>query len=326
MIISKTPLRMSFAGGGSDLPSFYERSEGAVISATINKYIYITINKKFDDDIRISYSETENVNDVNDIKHNIVRETLKRMHIDGGIEVTSIADIPSRGIGLGSSSVFSVGLFNALSVYKKEYASAEQLAQEACNIEIGVLKEPIGKQDQYAAAYGGFNFIRFHQDGSVSVDPIICLKETRKELEKNLLMLYTGVTRPASNILHDQNKNTIADKKKFENMQKMVRLAEDLKEEIQKNNLSSFGDILHENWVLKQNMADSISNPQINNWYDTGRKNGASGGKILGAGGGGFLVFYAPQEKHEQIINSLPMLKPVDFNFEYQGSKIIFIH
>lgn len=326
MIISKTPFRMSFVGGGSDLASFYEKSEGAVVSVAIDKFMYIWVNKKFDSDIRVSYSQTENVNKVGEINHPLVREALKKLDIDGGIEIASIADIPSKGTGLGSSSAYAVGLLNALHVYKKEYASAEELAQGACELEIDILKEPIGKQDQYASAYGGFNFIKFHQDGRVSVDPIICLKETRKRLERNLIMLYTGRTRSASNILKDQKKNTEKQADKFEIMQKMVKLAHKLRDELQKNNLDSFGEILHENWELKKQMAGGISDPQIDGWYEAGRKNGAVGGKILGAGGGGFLIFYAPEEKHEQIIQALPDLKPVKFEFEYQGSKIIFIH
>lgn len=326
MIISKTPFRMSFVGGGSDLASFYEKHEGAVVSVTIDKFMYIWVNKRFDGDIRVSYSQTENVSKVSKIQHPVVREALRILGFDGGIEIASIADIPSQGTGLGSSSAYAVGLLNALHVFKKEYASAEDLAREACEIEIDILKEPIGKQDQYASAYGGFNFIRFHSDGRVSVDPIICLKETRKRLEKNILMLYTGRTRSASNILKDQKKNTEKKADKFMIMKKMVQLAHDLREELQKNNLDSFGKILHENWELKKQMAGGISDPQIDEWYKNGRKNGAIGGKILGAGGGGFLVFYAPEEKHEQIIQALPDLRPIKFEFEYQGSKIIFIH
>jgi len=326
MIISKTPLRISFAGGGSDLASFYERSGGAVVSVTIDKFIYVTVNKKFDDHLRISYSKTENVPSAKKVKHAIVREILKKLSIDGGVEITSIADIPSKGTGLGSSSSFAVGLLNTLGTYKKEFTSAEILAQGACEIEIDTLKEPIGKQDQYAAAYGGLNFIQFHQDGSVSVDPIIMLKETRKHLERNILLLYTGITRSASVILQKQNENTKSQDKKFEIMQKMVKIAHHMRDELQSNNLDAFGKALHENWMLKKEMASGISTPEIDEWYKIGKKNDALGGKILGAGGGGFLLFYAPQEKHQQIIDALPKLRPMDFEFEYQGSKIIFIH
>jgi len=326
MIISKTPFRMSFSGGGSDLPSFYERSPGAVLSVTINKYVYITVNDKFDRNIRLSYSETENVATVEMIRHPIVREALKMLSIPGGMEITSIADIPSKGTGLGSSSSFTTGLLNALHVYKKEFASPEMLAREACEIEINIMEKPIGKQDQYAAAYGGLNLIQFHEDGSVSVDPIICLKETRKSLEKNILMFYTGVSRSAEIILGEQNQNIISDHKKYEILKNMVQLTHLLRKELQNNNLNAFGEILHENWLLKKELASGISNPSIDEWYETGRKYGALGGKILGAGGGGFLIFYAPQEKHEQIIRMLPQLRPIPFQFEYQGCKIIFIH
>jgi D-glycero-alpha-D-manno-heptose-7-phosphate kinase len=326
MIISKTPFRMSFLGGGSDLPSFYGRSPGAVLSVTINKYVYITVNEKFDREIRLSYSETENVNTVEMIRHPIVREALKMLSIPGGMEITSIADIPSKGTGLGSSSSFTTGLLNALHVYKKEFASPEMLAREACEIEIDIMEKPIGKQDQYAAAYGGLNLIQFYEDGSVGVDPIICLKETRKSLEQNILMFYTGISRSAEIILGEQNQNIISDNKKYEILKKMVQLTHLLRKELQNNNLNAFGEILHENWVLKRELASGISNPSIDEWYETGRKYGALGGKILGAGGGGFLIFYAPQEKHEQIIRMLPQLRPIPFRFEYQGCKIIFIH
>lgn len=323
MIISKTPLRISFAGGGSDIFSFYKKYAGAVVSVTIDKYIYITVNEKFDDDIRISYSKTENVKKVCQIKHNIVREALKKAQINGGIEITSIADIPSRGTGLGSSSSFTVGLMNVLHAYKKEFSTPKTLAQEACDIEINILKEPIGKQDQYAAAYGGLNFIQFNRDGSVNIEPIICSKTTRQNLEKNLLVFYTGISRSASNILTQQKSNIT---KKIKNMGKMVQLAYELKNNMQKNDLDSFGRILHENWLLKKEMTNNISTPLIDKWYDIGRQNGALGGKILGAGGGGFLMFYAPLKKHQQIKKALPMLKTFNCKFDYQGSKIIFIH
>jgi D-glycero-alpha-D-manno-heptose-7-phosphate kinase len=326
MIISKTPLRMSFSGGGSDLPSFYERSEGAVVSVAIDKYIYVTVNKKFDNSFRIGYSKTENVKSPEKIKHGIVREVIKKLNINGGLEITSIADIPSSGTGLGSSSSFTVGLLNALHGYKKEFSTPETLAREACEVEIDLLKEPIGKQDQHAAAYGGLNLIRFHEDGSVDIDPIITQKETRKTLEKNVLMFYTGITRSASEILRHQNTNLKSKKQTFAKMKKMVENTYRIKDELQKNNLDNFGKILHENWLLKKEMTSGISSPEIDKWYQTGIKQGALGGKILGAGGGGFLMFYAPHEKHQQIIESLPKLRPVNLEFDYQGSRIIFIH
>jgi D-glycero-alpha-D-manno-heptose-7-phosphate kinase len=326
MIISKTPLRVSFVGGGSDLKSFYKHEPGAVVLTTIDKYIYVTVNNKFDNLIRLSYSQTENVNHVKKIKHRLVRSTLNKLKISGGIEITSMADIPSKGTGLGSSSAFSVGLLNALYAHKNEFTTPETLARQACDLEINVLKEPIGKQDQYAAAYGGLNFVQFNPDESVTIEPIICLKETRKKLEKNIVMFYTGIQRSTSSILKKQKSNMERDNKKIETMKKMVRLAYDLKKELQKNNLDAFGEILHENWMLKKQMATTISNDQIDEWYKKARKNGALGGKLLGAGGGGFLLFYAPENKHKNIIASLPHLRPMKIGFDYQGSRIIFIH
>ncbi len=326
MIISKTPLRMSFVGGGSDMSDFYTRYGGAVVSTAINKYMYITLNKRFDESIRVSYSKTEIVDHVNDIEHSLVRESLKHMGLTQGIEITSIADIPSKGTGLGSSSAFTVGLLKALYAYEGKFTSASTLAEEASKIEIDVLHEPIGKQDQYASAFGGFNFIQFNPDHSVTVEPIIFSKNTRDTLQENILVFYTGLTRSASDILSKQKDNINSDNKKIETLKTMVGLAKKLRDDLQANNLDSFGPILHENWILKKQLADSVSSPDIDRWYETGLEHGALGGKLLGAGGGGFLMFYAPQEKHQAIIDSLPELKPVKFNFENEGSNIIFVH
>lgn len=327
MIISKTPLRISFVGGGSDLRSFYKQSKdgGAVVTTAINKYIYVTVNKKFDNHIRVSYSKTEEIEDVSQIEHPIVREVLKKLNING-VEITSIADIPSTGTGLGSSSAFTVGLLHALHAYKQKFISADELANMACEIEIDILKEPIGKQDQFGTAFGGLKFLTFNPDGKVSVDPIFCLRETREAIQRNMLLLYTGITRSASKILAKQKVNIQADKRKYKIMKKMVQLAHDLYKDLKKDKINTFGDILHANWMYKKEMADDISNPQIDEWYNTARKNGAAGGKILGAGGGGFLLFYAPLEKHGAIKKALPTLRSVDFQFENKGSQIIFIH
>ena len=326
MIISKTPLRMSFVGGGSDLPSFYERSEGAVVSTTINKYVYITTNKKFDDNIRLSYSKTENVGRAEKIKHPIVKEVLKKLGILGGIEITSIADIPSSGTGLGSSSAFTVGLLNALHAYNGKFSSPKSLAEQACQMEIDILKEPIGRQDQYCVAHGGFNKLVFHSDHRVGVHPVICSNATKRDLEKNILLLYTGISRPASSILSRQKANLNKNKKSFDTMKKMVRLAHDFYAELQKNSLDSIGEILHANWMYKKEMATGVSSSEIDGWYEIGLRHGALGGKVLGAGGGGFLMFYAPHDRHKNIIQALPKLRPVNFGFESEGSKIIFIH
>ncbi len=325
MIIAKTPFRMSFVGGGSDMASYYREYGGAVISTSINKYVYVTVNKSFDDKIRLKYSKVEEASKPFQLKHQRAGEILNYLGIEGSIEISSLADIPSKGTGLGSSSSFTVALLHALHTYKEEYASPEQLAQEACMIEIEKLGEPIGKQDQYAAAYGGLNIIRFNPDDSVCVDPIICRKDTITTLENNLIAFYTGITRNASNILQHQ-KNNLEKKSKITIMKKMVGLTNFLAEEIQKNNVDAFGQILHENWMLKKEMAEGISNPKIDQWYDCAIKAGALGGKLLGAGGGGFLLFYAPKHQHNSIRRALSNLKFVDFGFDFQGSKIIFIH
>ncbi|MBI4049949.1 MAG: GHMP kinase [Candidatus Doudnabacteria bacterium] len=327
MIISKTPLRISFVGGGSDLRSFYEQAEegGAVVTTAINKHIYVSVNKKFDNSIRVSYSKTEEVEYAEDLEHPIVREVLKLLNLYG-LEITSVADIPSRGTGLGSSSAFTVGLLRALHAYQRKFITAEELAEQAARIEIEILKEPIGKQDQYGTAIGGLKLLRFHRDGQVSVEPIFCLRETCHALEKNMMLLYTGLTRSAGAILSRQQANMAADQKKHELMKKMVQLAHDLHRELKQNRHETFGDILHANWMYKKELAEGITSPEIDLWYETARRHGATGGKLLGAGGGGFLLIYAPQEKHETIKRALPDLRRVDFQFENQGSQIIFIH
>ena len=323
MIISRTPLRMSFVGGGSDLPAYYLRHGGAVISTSIGKYIYITVNKKFDHKIRASYSITEFADQPGDLKHELIRECLKLLNIAGGIEITSISDIPSSGSGLGSSSTYTIGLLHALSAYLNRYSSQEFLAQTACKIEIEICGKPIGKQDQYAAAYGGLNLIEFHSDGSTEVTPIICKPETKFKLQENLLMLYTGQTRSADKILENQNRNTQHQTKTVENLKKMVDLAYTMQRALSANKLKWFGEILDENWQLKKILSSEISSETIDDWYEIAKTKGAIGGKILGAGGGGFLLLYAPKNKNKQIVTALPQLQPVDFGFGSEGSKIV---
>jgi len=325
MIISRTPLRISFVGGGSDLPAFYQQEAGAVVSTSINKYIYITVNPKFDDKIRASYSRTEMVDHVDRLQHELIREALKMVRIEKGIEITSISDIPSRGTGLGSSSTYTVGLLNALYAYRNYFAGAERLAHEACIIEIERCGKPIGKQDQYIAAYGGFKFIRFNPDGSVFVDPIVCAPETRERLQDGLLMLYTGLVRNADDILREQSDNTHTDEEKRASLRRMVGLAEQMREALQGNDLGGFGEVLHAGWMEKRKLASGITKPCIDEWYERARAHGAIGGKILGAGGGGFLLLYAPPERHPGICEALPELHPIDFQFSYQGSKLIYV-
>jgi len=322
MIISQTPLRMSFVGGGSDLPSFYRQYGGAVVSTAIDKFVYVGVNRKFDDFIRVSYSKTEEVESIDQIEHHLVREALRMLEIEGGVEITSIADIPSRGTGMGSSSSFAAALLHALHAYRGEYASAETLAAESSHLEINICGARIGKQDQYAAAYGGFNFIEFHRDDSVAVHPIICDRETLSELERWLMMFYTGITRPASSILDSQSSAMESDQKKQEAVLAMVRLAHQLRDELHRNRLDSFGTLLHENWELKKKLADGISNPEIEEWYQCARKHGALGGKLLGAGAGGFLVFFVPPHRQMAVREALG-LRQIPFEFERRGSRII---
>lgn len=325
MIISRTPLRISFIGGGSDLPAFYRHEPGAVVSTTINKYIYITVNPKFDDKIRASYSRTEIVDSVDELRHELIREALKMVRIDHGIEITSISDIPSQGTGLGSSSTYTVGLLNALYAYRNYFAGAERLAREACIIEIERCGKPIGKQDQYIAAYGGLQFIQFNPDDSVFVDPIVCEPGTRERLQEGLLMLYTGMVRNADEILNEQSRNTQTDDEKRASLRRMVNLAGQLREALLCNDLNGFGEVLHAGWMEKRKLASGITKPAIDEWYERARAHGAIGGKILGAGGGGFLLLYAPPERHPEICEALRELRPIAFRFSPQGSKLIYV-
>lgn len=324
MIITKTPFRVSLCGGGSDLPSFYEKNGGCVISTTINKYMYITSHPSFDkNNTVLKYSKTENVKKINDIEHPIFRECLKAENLEG-LEITSIADIP-QGTGLGSSSAFTVGLIKNLKCHKREFASDEEIAQLACKMEIDVLKNPIGKQDQYAAAYGGLNYYQFNKDGTVFVEPVMMSKEALHKLEDNLIMLYVGGEHKASNILRQQSKNVVSGNKE-EGQKRIVELTKILKIELEKNNVDIVGKILHENWTIKKTLANGISNPDFDKWYDKAIKNGATGGKILGAGGSGFFLFYVPKEKQEKFLKSMKKLPEMKFKFDHQGSTTIFVN
>lgn len=323
MILSKTPLRMSFVGGGSDLPSFYRDEVGAVLSTSIDKYMYITVNRKFDGRIRLSYTRTEEVDNPEQIEHPLVQHALKMVGIEGGIEIASLADIPSKGSGLGSSSSFTVGLLNVLYAYRNQYASKEKLACQACEIEINRCREPIGKQDQYAAAFGGLNLIRFHPDESVSVDPVICTPSIMQRLEDSILVFFTGRTRSASAVLIEQSKALFESDRKVL-MRRMVQLAFELKRELEAGSIDNFGAILNENWQRKRQLSAGITDHQIDGWYSIGIKNGALGGKLLGAGNGGFMMFYAHPEYHEKIIAGLSELQPIKFRFDRDGAQIVF--
>jgi D-glycero-alpha-D-manno-heptose-7-phosphate kinase len=324
MIISRTPLRISLAGGGSDLPAFWKREGGAVTSTTINKYIYITVNPKFDNKIRASYSRTEIVDTVDELQHELIREALRLLGITGGIEITSISDIPSQGSGLGSSSSYTVGLLNALYTYLGKHAGAKRLASEACRIEIELCNKPIGKQDQYIGAFGGLQHIQFNPDGSVFVDPVICKPETKRKLDEHLLLLYTGITRAADGILAEQQDN-LSQENNRRITRRMVNIARELRDALTADDFMAVGELLHAGWVEKRKLALGITNSRIDAWYETARALGALGGKITGAGGRGFLLLFAPPERHGDIIAALPELRPVPFALEPQGSKIIYI-
>ena len=326
MIITKTPFRISFAGGGSDMASFYEEHGGCVLSTSINKYMYISIHPYFDPNYTVlKYSKDEIVKNTRDIEHKIINCVLNEKNVSG-VEIVSTADVPG-GTGLGSSSTFTVGLLNTIYSYIGKYVSKEKLAYEACDVEINKLLSPIGKQDQYAASYGGLNFIKFNKDGSVSVSPVIMKGNTYKELQNNLMMFYTGKMRSANEILSEQKKN-IAQEDKANNLKKMCILAENMKLSLEDNDLSSFGKYLDDGWTLKKTLAKGISNPDIDKAYEIALSNGAKGGKLLGAGGGGFLLFYCEKNKQEILAEKLKKelnIEKFDFKFEHDGSSVIYI-
>ena len=322
MIITRTPFRISFAGGGSDIPSFYTKHGGCVLSTSINKYMYITIHPNFNrEQIVLKYSQTEIVNSREEIKHQYFKQLLKNLDISG-VELVSVADIPS-GTGLGSSSSFTVGVLNAAYAYKGKYVSKERLAKEACEIEIDQLKNPIGKQDQYAASYGGLNFIEFKKDGNVVVEPVIMSNNKLRELEDNLMMFYTGQLHSASEILKEQKDNITSGEKELRQIE-MCDLARKLRDLLQEGNIDAMGEILHQNWLLKRTLASGISNPIIDEKYDKAIKAGALGGKLLGAGGGGFLLFYVPKDRQEKVKQAIN-LPQMQFAFDKQGTSVIYV-
>lgn len=321
MIISRTPFRVSFLGGGTDLPEFYRQRPGAVVSTAIDKYMYITVNRYFDDSIILKYSKTELVKRVSDIKHPLLRECLRKVGIQKGVEITSMADVVG-GTGLGSSSSFTVGVLHALYAHLGVFKTAEELAREACEIELGVLKEPIGKQDQYIAAYGGMQFLEFMPDETVRVDPLICPGKTKSALQERLLLLYTGATRSASKILRRQRANYGA---KAAALKRLRELAEFGRRELQLGMVDALGEMLHEGWEIKRSLASGISNPRINRAYEAARSAGAVGGKILGAGGGGFLLLFCKPGKTDRVAKALPGWRRIPFMFESEGSKIIYV-
>lgn len=322
MIISRTPFRISFAGGGSDLPAFYRNYPGAVLSTSIDKYMYLAIHPFYHPGkIQLKYSKTEMVSSVREISHPIFRSALSMYKLTG-VDINSIADIPS-GTGLGSSSSFTVGLLCALEAYYDRMASPEVLASRACHIEIDLLNSPIGKQDQYAAAFGGLNFIRFNQDSSVHVEKIVMNSLKKKELEENLIMVDTGDIRCANKILLEQGA-AISETDKFETQKRMVSLAYDLKRTLMQSDINNFGHILHEGWLLKKSLIKSISSDRVELIYNMGLKAGALGGKLLGAGGGGFILFYCQKENQERFRQEMKQFRELPFTFDNSGSKLVY--
>jgi D-glycero-alpha-D-manno-heptose-7-phosphate kinase len=321
MIISQTPLRISFVGGGTDLRSFYQLEDGMVLSSAIDKYVYVIVKERFDDKIYINYSIKEIVSDVSEIQHQLVREAMKKVGVKRGVEITTLADVPSEGSGLGSSSSIIVGLLNALYNYAGMQVTLEQIAREACEIEIDICKKPIGKQDQYVAAYGGLNKITFHSDESVSVSRVPVFNTNLLILGSRLLLFYTNKTRNADVILKKQKQNT---EDKREILRKMKNFVPRLERSLTNLNFNKLGKLLHENWLLKKSLVGSISNSEIDNMYNAAMDAGALGGKICGAGGGGFLLMYVPKAKQDNVRAALSDYRELPFMLDSFGSRIIF--
>lgn len=322
MIVVRTPFRVSFVGGGSDLPSYYRRNGGAVVSATIDKYMFIVLHPYFHDKIRIKYSRMEDVDRAEDIEHPIVRECLTWRQIPKGMEIASFADVPA-GTGLGSSSAFTVGLLHALHAYQGEQTSPAELAAAACNVEIDRLGEPIGKQDQYACAFGGLNFMRFHSNERVDVEPVNLGAEAQQQFESRLLLFYLGQERSAGSILSEQSQN-MSDPAMVTRVDSMVELTVRFRKALEADRFDECGDLLNEHWRLKRELADGISNNFVEQVYDNALAAGAGGGKLLGAGGGGFLLLYCEPEFQEPVRRKLTGMREMPFRFSDSGSRVIF--
>lgn len=324
MIISQTPYRVSFAGGGTDLPSFYQKEVGAVLSVGLSQHMYVTVSPRFKASTRIAYTKTEIADSLDQIEHTIAREALRMTNLGRHLEITTIGDVPS-GTGLGSSSSLAVGLINALNAYKGQISSPQQLAEKACEIEIDILKKPIGKQDQYAAAFGSLNYMRFNPDNSVDIEPVPYRPETLRELESRALLLYTAQQRSADDILVKQSAGTQR-QDTFAVLREMRDLAEEMRNVISgSGNIDDFAELMHQGWLLKKSLGFGISNQHIDDWYSAALKAGAQGGKLLGAGGGGFLMLLAPAEKHQAIRDALGNPREIPFEIDRRGSRIIFI-
>lgn len=323
MIITRTPLRISIGGGGTDLPSYYRRFGGFLISASINRYIYIALHKTFKPNYIIKYSTLETVEKCEQIQHPIVREAFKLHNVGPYIELVSMADIPA-GTGLGSSGSFNVGLLRAIYSFKREHVATYALAEEACHIEIDLLNEPVGKQDQYIAAFGGLTCMEIDKDGKVNVSPLKLSADTLHDLEDNLLMFFTGYSRSASQVLADQKQKTeVDDKAMIENLHFIKELGISIKKTLENGNAKEFGVLMHEHWLHKKKRSQGMTNEEINRWYDVGYANGALGGKLIGAGGGGFLLFYAKDRQALRQAMAKEGLQEVRFSFDFEGARLM---
>jgi D-glycero-alpha-D-manno-heptose-7-phosphate kinase len=325
MIISRAPVRFSLGGGGTDIPAYYEQFGGYLVASAIDKYIYVTANKRFYDDIRLSYSKTEIVADVDKIEHRIFREALKMTGVTKGIELTSVADVPANS-GLGSSSSFTVALLNALHTYRRHFCSSSDLAEQACQLEINRLGEPIGKQDQYIAAFGGVTGFTFHQDGKVEIEPIPVADEVLDDLQNNLCIIYSGVERAASVVLSEQGKRVRElDQGTVERMHRIKELGHETRRILVSGNIDAYGELLHEHWTNKRKLASKMTDSVIDEHYEAARKAGALGGKLMGAGGGGFFMLYTRPADKRRVIETMVSrgLRQLRFRFDVDGARIV---
>ena len=321
MIITQTPYRVSFAGGGTDLPAFYEHDWGAVLSVGLMQHMYVTVSPRFDKTTRVAYTKVEIADGIDNIEHTIVREALRMTGLGEHLEITTVGDVPS-GTGLGSSSSLAVGVLNALYAYKGQVTSPSQLGEQSCEIEIDILGKPIGRQDQYAAAYGGVNYMRFNPDHTVDVEPVPCDPGFLHELERHVLLLYTDQQLDADAILKKQSEGS---RDKMSVLTDMRDLAGEMRTVMGQGDLAGFGALLHQGWELKRSLGFGISNQGVDDWYAAARENGALGGKLLGAGGGGFLMVMAPPHKHDAIRAAVGRPRELPFRIDRRGSRVIFI-
>jgi D-glycero-alpha-D-manno-heptose-7-phosphate kinase len=325
MIISRAPVRFSLGGGGTDIPAYYEQFGGYLVASAIDKYIYVSANKRFYDDIRLSYSKTEIVKTVDQIEHRIFREALKMVPVHSGIELTSVADVPANS-GLGSSSTFTVALLNALHTYRRNFCSSQMLAEQACELEMNRLREPIGKQDQYIAAFGGITAFTFNKDGTVLIEPVPVSDDVIDDLQNNLCIIYSGVERAASVVLSEQGQRVRQlDQATVERMHRIKQLGHEVYRILVSGNTDAYGELLHEHWTAKRQLASKMTDSVIDEHYEAARKAGAIGGKLMGAGGGGFFMFYTRPSDRRRVIEAMTSrgLRQLRFRFDMDGARIV---